>query len=112
MSYTIPEIIAEIDSIAESLEDSPLYFQSRQIAEGITAMRQAAEKFAGATEDAARLDAALWVGEAYLLYSSSLPDAGIGEAATGWATATQIAKLIGGPALWETRVREEFGGSQ
>lgn len=102
------DIIREVGSIAESLEDHPLYFSSRSTAEGITAMVQAADAFGKASVNADKIDAALWVGEAYLLFSSGLPDQGVPEQQTGWATAHQIARLLGGPEIWAQRVRDEF----
>ncbi len=107
---TIAAIIQEVAAIAATLEDSPVAFKYQQANEGIEAMQQAAASFAAAVDDAARLDAALWVGEAYTLFSSGLPDAGHGEHATAWATARQIAGLLGGPFAWESRVRETYGG--
>lgn len=104
----IPTIIAEVGNIAEQLAESPIYFRSRESAEGIEGMIQAAKAFGEAGDDAQRLDAALWVGEAYLLFSRSLPDTGMGESDTSWATANQIAKLLGGPAIWEERVRGQL----
>lgn len=103
-------IIAEVAAIAATLEDSPIVFKYPRANEGVEAMQQAAAAFAAAQDDAARLDAALWVGEAYLLFSSALPDTGHGEHSTGWATARQIAGLLGGPFVWEDRVKGEFGG--
>lgn len=105
---TTADIIAEVGNIADLLADTPIYFRNRQSAEGIDAMTQAAEAFAEANDNAQRLDAALWIGEAYLLFSASLPDTGHGEASTSWASANQISKLLGGPAIWEERVRTEF----
>ena len=105
-------IIQEVAAIAATLEDSPVAFKYPQANEGIEAMQQAAVAFAAAQDDSARMDAALWVGEAYLLFSVALPDTGHGEHATAWATARQIAGLLGGPDVWETRVREAYGGRQ
>lgn len=105
----IAAIIEEVAAIAATLEDSPVAFKYPKANEGIEAMQQAAAAFAAAQDDAARLDSALWVGEAYLLFSSALPDTGHGEHATAWATARQIAGLLGGPSIWEERVRNEFG---
>lgn len=104
-----PALISEIAVLAEQATDLPIYFKSRQAADGIEAMIQAAQAFAAAQDDTARLDAALWIGEAYLLFSSALPDAGANEESTGWATARQIAQLLGGPDVWEARMRKEFG---
>jgi len=55
----IAAIISEVASIAATLEDHPLSITSRQDADGIEAMQQAASAFTAATTDAARLDAAL-----------------------------------------------------
>jgi len=104
-----PALISEIAVLAEQATDLPIYFKSRQAADGIEAMIQAAQAFAAAQDDTARLDAALWIGEAYLLFSSALPDAGANEESTGWAAARQIAQLLGGPDVWEARMRKEFG---
>ena len=109
MMATISQVVAEVASIAATLEEGPLFYRGRSVADGIVAMQQAAEAFQAATDAAGRLDAALWVGEAYLLFSSGLPDTGSSEHTTGWATASQIAKLLGGPAIWETRCRQEYG---
>ena len=106
----IAKIIEEAASLAETLADSPIYFKSRRAAEGVEAMQQAADAYRNAGNESARLDAALWLGEAYLLLSRGLPDTGHAEHSTGWATANQIAKLLGGPAVWEQRVRAHYGG--
>ena len=106
---TIAATIAEVAAIAATLEDSPIVFKYRQANEGVEAMQQAAAAFDSAQDDAARLDAALWVGEAYLLFSRALPDTGHGEHQTAWGTARQIAALLGGPVVWEARVREAYG---
>lgn len=108
----IEKIIEEAANLAETLADSPIYFRYRRAAEGIDAMQQAAAAFAAATDDGARLDAALWVGEAYLLLSSGLPDTGSSEHSTGWVTANQIAKLLGGPEVWIARAQAAYGGSR
>ena len=109
MTAGIPQVVAEVASIAATLEEGPLFYKGLSVAEGIVAMQQAAEAFQAAKNAAGRLDAALWIGEAYLLFSSGLPDTGRSELATGWATASQIAKLLGGPAVWEARCRKEYG---
>ena len=109
MMDTISEVVAEVSSIAATLEDGPIFYRGRSVADGILAMQQAAEAFRAAEDDAGRLDAALWVGEAYMLFSSGLPDTGQSEYATGWATASQISKLLGGPAIWEASCRQEYG---
>lgn len=109
---TIPEVVAEVANLAATLEDSPLFFRSRQTREGIIAMQQASERFAAAQSSGGRLDAALWLGEAYLLFSASLPDTGHGEGSTLWASAAQIARLLGGPDAWEARVRAEFTAAE
>ncbi len=106
----IAEIVDEAAALADSLADSPVYFKSRRAAEGVEAMQQAAAAFKAADDDARRKDAALWLGEAYLLLSSGLPDTGHSEHATGWATANQIARLLGGPDVWAERVAAEYGG--
>lgn len=105
----IENVIHEAAALADSLADSPIYFQSRRAAEGVEAMQQAATAFDAAESDAQRADAALWLGEAYLILSSGLPDTGSTEHATGWATASQISKLLGGPDVWEKRVRAHYG---
>lgn len=105
---TIETIIQEAENLAESLVDSPLYFHSKNVREGVEAILQAASAFYAATSDTARIDAALWLGEAYLMLSSELPDTGHTEHSTGWATAAQIARLIGSPTQWEHRIRLEF----
>lgn len=105
----IKAIIDEAASLADSLADSPIYFKNRRAAEGVEAMQQAAAAFDAAESDTQRQDAALWLGEAYLLLSNGLPDTGHAEHDTGWATAAQIAKLLGGPEAWEQRVRAQYG---
>lgn len=106
----IAAVISEVAALAATLEDSPIAFKYPQANEGIEAMQQAASAFAAARDNAAKLDAALWVGEAYLLFSSALPDTGHGEHQTAWATARQIAQLLGGPAVWEQKIRGMYGG--
>lgn len=105
----IAQIIEEAASLAETLADSPIYFKSRRAAEGVEAMQQAADAYRKASTEGDRLDAALWLGEAYLLLSRGLPDTGHTEHSTGWATANQIAKLLGGAAVWEAKVRAAHG---
>ena len=105
---SIQQIVEEVGNIADLLRDTPIYFSSRQSAEGIEAMIQAATSFNSAATDAERLHAALWVGEAYLIFSNSLPDTGDSEHSTSWATANQISKLLGGPHFWEKKVRSEY----
>ena len=100
--------VAEIGNIAEQIVDTPVYFSSKQTREGIEAMIQAAASFKNASNDAGKSDAALWLGEAYLIFSASLPDTGLGEKSTSWATANQIAKILGGPAMWEQRIKKVF----
>lgn len=104
----INDIIEEVSNLAESLSDSNVFFKSQQAMEGIEAIQQAAIAFIAAENDAERKDAALWVGEAYLLLSAGLPDTGTGEQNTGWATARQIAQLLGGPESWEKRVIAQY----
>lgn len=100
--------VAEVGNIAEQIIDTPIYFGAQQTREGVEAMSQAAAAFAAAADDAQRADAALWVGEAYLIFSASLPDTGFGERTTGWATANQISKILGGPVVWRDRVKAAF----
>lgn len=104
----IAAIVGEVSSLAEQITEMPIYWRSRQTREGVEGMLQAAREFGAAADDAGRLDAALWVGEAYLLFSRSLPDTGHNERSTGWGMARQIAQLLGGPDVWERRAREEF----
>jgi hypothetical protein len=105
---SIAEAVAEVGNIAEQITETPNYFGSAQTREGVEAMIQAAAAFAAAQTDSVRADAALWIGEAYLIFSASLPDTGHGEKATSWATANQIAKILGGPEVWEQRVKGAF----
>lgn len=105
---SISEIVSDVGNLAEQIIDTPLYWRSVRTRDGIEAMIQAADAFAKAALPAQRMDAALWLGEAYLIFSRSLPDTGAGEHATGWATANQIAKLLGGPLGWEAKVRSEY----
>lgn len=107
-AISIEAAVVEIGSIAESITDHPIYFGSAQTREGVEAMIQAAKAFSAATSDTQRADAALWVGEAYLIFSASLPDTGSSEQATGWATAHQIKKLLGGPGVWVSRVKAQY----
>ena len=100
--------VEEIGNIAEQLAETPIYFVSDQAREGIEAVIQAAAAFNTASDDEARADAALWVGEAYLIFSGSLPDTGFGERSTLWATANQISKILGGPFVWVDRVKAAF----
>jgi len=102
---SIENVVSEIGS---GLIESPIYWKSKQTTEGVEAMIQASEAFDQALTDAQKADAALWIGEAYLIFSNSLPDAGENEKSTGWATANQIAKLLGGPQVWEQRVTRTY----
>ena len=107
-THSISLAVAEIGNIAEQITETPIYFGSGQTREGVEAMIQAAAAFKAAPDDAARADAALWIGEAYLIFSNSLPDTGHGERSTSWATANQISKILGGPEVWAQRVRSAF----
>jgi hypothetical protein len=109
MMATISEVVVEVSSIAATLEDGPIFYMGGNVAEGIVAMQQAAEAFQAAKNDADRLDTALWVGDAYMLFSRDLPDTGYSEHTTCWMTALQISKLLGGPVIWEKRCRQEYG---
>lgn len=111
-AISIEAAVVEIGSIAESITDHPIYFRSAQTREGVEAMIQATKAFTASTSDTQRADAALWVGEAYLIFSASLPDTGNNEHAIGWGTAHQIKKLLGGPEMWEARVRAQYQGSE
>lgn len=104
----IPEIIAEVAILAEQATGLPIYFKNRQASDGVEGMLQAAKAFSAAADNPARLDAALWLGESYLLFSSALPDTGSNEQSTGWVTARQIAQLLGGPEVWDARVRADL----
>ena len=104
----VDSIVQEVAALAATLEDAPVAFLYPQANEGIEAMQQAAAAFSTAQDSAGRLDAALWLGEAYELFSSALPDVGAGEHSTAWFTAKQISALLGGPAGWERRVLLEF----
>lgn len=105
---TIDFIISEIENLANSLEDTPIFYFNKKTSEGIIAMQQAAGKYNSAKNNAEKLDAALWINEAYLIFSSGLPDTGIGEKSTGWASASEISKLMRGPEVWEARIRAAF----
>lgn len=104
----ISEIVTEVAVLAEQAADLPIYFKSRQAADGVEAMLQAARAFRAADNNPARIDAALWLCEAYLIFSRALPDTGANEQSTGWVTARQIAQLLGGPEVWDARVRAEL----
>lgn len=105
---SIARAVTEVANIAEQLAETPIYFVSAQAREGIEAMIQAAGAFNVATTDEGKADAALWVGEAYLIFSNSLPDTGNGERSTSWSTANLISKILGGPFVWEGRVKAAF----
>jgi len=107
-AISVEDVVEEVGNIATGLTDTPIYFLSKSTSEGIEAMIQAAAAFTGSKNAAERADAALWIGEAYLIFSASLPDTGHGEKSTSWATARQIANLLGGPEVWEAKVRSEF----
>lgn len=107
-SRSVEDVVKEVGNIASCLTDTPIYFSSKSTAEGIEAMIQAAQAFEEAQTDEERGDKALWIGEAYLIFSASLPDTGMGEKSTSWATAREIANLLGGPDLWEAKVRNEL----
>lgn len=105
---SIEDVVQEVGTIARGLTESPIYWKSKQTTEGVEAMIQASEAFTAAQTNDQKADAAIWLWEAYLLFSSSLPDTGQDEKQTAWATANQIAKLLGGPQVWEQRVTRAF----
>lgn len=104
----VAAVIEEAAALAAALEDAHITISSRMAAEGVQAIQEAAIMFKAATDNAGRRDAALWLGEAYQLLSSGLPNTGSDEGSTGWATAAQISKLIGGPSAWQAMVEAEY----
>lgn len=113
-ALSIAEVLEEAAALARSLEDSPIFYRNKLCADGIVTIQQQADRFSAATDDATRLDAALWAREGYQLLSSGLPDSYSGavpnEGRTGWVTASQLARLFGGEALWIERCHQELGG--
>ena len=113
-ALSIAEVLEEAAALARSLEDSPIFYRNKLCADGFVTIQQQAARFSAATDDATRLDAALWAREGYQLLSSGLPDSYSGavpnEGRTGWVTASQLARLFGGEALWIERCHQELGG--
>ena len=113
-ALSIADVLEEAATLAKSLEDSPIFYRNKLCADGIVTIQQQAARFSAATDDATRLDAALWAREGYQLLSSGLPDSYSGvtpnEGRTGWVTASQLARLFGGEVLWIERCQREFGG--
>lgn len=114
ISFAAPSlgaVLAEAANLAREFEDSPLW-QRAQVREGAITIQQQAERYASATDDETRADAATWAREGYQILSSALPDTYRGpvpdERTTGWATAHAIARLFGAEFVWLARVRLEF----
>lgn len=85
-------------------------YKSRHAAIGLDEMQQAAAAFATAKSNPERRDAALWLGEAYRVFTQALDDAGDALSPMASATARYIAGLLGGPEAWERRVKEAYEG--
>lgn len=112
-NLSVADVLREAAALARSLEDTPIFYRNKLCADGIITIQQQAERFESATDDATRLDAALWAREGYQLLSAGLPDTYSGTApnenTTGWVTASQLARLFGGEELWRNRAGKEFG---
>lgn len=108
MQFTVEQIIQEVAALALDIGD--MTNPSAQTREGVQAIQQAAQAFHDAQTSAQKIDAALWVNEAYHLMSSGLPDTGHGERVTGWATANQMSRMMGGDRVWEEKVQRECSG--
>lgn len=108
----IDMVLEEAAALARSLEDTPLFYSSKQAAEGIVTIQQQAQRYADAIDNATRLDAALWAREGYQLLSAGLPDTYTSkspdERTTAWGTANQLSRLFGGEELWRQRCQNEF----
>lgn len=111
MAPTIGAVLQEAAALARELEDSPLW-RIANVREGAITIQQQAERFAAATDDATRKDAAEWAREGYIILSSALPDTHSGavpnERNTGWITANEIGRLFGAEFVWLARVRLAF----
>ena len=109
VAVPIDAIITEAAALAREFEDMPLFYSRKNVREGVITIQQQAERFATATDDETRIDAAIWAREGYQILSAGLPESYKGpvpdERKTGWETAAQISRLFGGEALWEARVR-------
>ena len=106
MQFGVAQIIKEVSELALDIGDIKTH--SVQTLEGVQAIQQAAQAFRAAQTPTEKINAALWVNEACHIMSCGLPDTGHGERVTGWATANQISKLMGGSVVWENKVRQEF----
>lgn len=104
--FSVEQIIKEVAELA--LDIGGMANPSEQTCDGIQAIQQAAQAFHAAKTPEQKIDAALLVNEAYCLMSSGLPDTGHGERVTGWATANQMSRMMGGDATWDRKVRAEF----
>lgn len=107
----IGAVLHEAATLAREFEDSPLW-KIANVREGAITIQQQAERFAAATDDATRKDAAEWAREGYIILSSALPDTHAGavpdERRTGWVTAHEIGRLFGPEFVWLARVRLAF----
>lgn len=101
-------VLSAASSLAESIENTPLW-QIHGVREGAITIQQQAARYASATDDETRADAATWAREGYQILSSALPDTYCGpapdERKTGWQTAHDIARLFGAEFVWLARVR-------
>lgn len=111
MAPIIGAVLQEAAALARELEDSPLW-RIANVREGAITIQQQAGRFAAATDDATRKDAAEWAREGYIILSSALPDTHAGavpnERNTGWITANEIGRLFGAEFVWLARVRLAF----
>lgn len=110
----IADALREAADLARSLEDTPIFHRNRLCADGIITIQQQAARYDAARDTETRADAALWAREGYQLLSAGLTDTHAGlapnERETGWATASQIARIFGGEEIWKKRAEKEFGG--
>lgn len=111
----ITEALREAATLAREIEDTPLFYKNKMVADGVITIQQQYERFMSANNNATKLDAALWAREGYTLFSAGLPDTHQGtapdERSTAWVTASQIARVFGGEELWRKRCVSELGDS-
>lgn len=109
LKFSVAQIIDEVAALALDIGD--MTSPSEQTWEGVQAIQQAAAAFHAAQTQKQKIDAARWVQEAYCILSAGLPDTGNGERVTGWATANQMSRMMGGDLAWEEKVRCEYSGA-
>jgi hypothetical protein len=104
-------VLAEAAALAREFEESPLW-RIANVREGALTIQQQAARYAEATDDETRKDAAAWAREGYIILSSALPDTHASprpnERETGWVTARDIGQLFGAEFVWLARVRLAF----